>query len=163
MLDTAPDVTASHPGQTIIGDWNYYGREFEHDLTGRDLKLLRPARKGEPERAGAHLFKPPGQVIESINQTLHGTNPRLMTAGAAPWRATRDGLSSRVGGVGGVTQAGGDQTDGLVDITAEDRRGEGTMLEGVLHVDGRGGESLRLVLQDAAYPQHPGCALPNPG
>ncbi|MFK0258715.1 IS982 family transposase [Streptomyces sp. NPDC090445] len=72
MLDTAPDVAASHPGQTINGDKNYYGREFEDDLTERDLVLLRPARKGEPERAGAHLFKPLRQVIESINQTLKG-------------------------------------------------------------------------------------------
>lgn len=72
MLDTAPDVMASHPGQTIIGDKNYYGREFEHDLAERHLKLMRPARKGEPQRAGAHLFKPLRQVIESINQTLKG-------------------------------------------------------------------------------------------
>jgi hypothetical protein len=72
MLDTAPEVEASHPGQTIIGDKNYYGREFERDLAERHLELLRPARKGEPERAGAHLFKPLRQVIESINQTFKG-------------------------------------------------------------------------------------------
>jgi hypothetical protein len=72
MLDTAPDVVAAHPGQTIIGDRNYYGHGFEHDLTERELVLLRPARKGEPERAGAHLFKPLRQIIESINQTLKG-------------------------------------------------------------------------------------------
>ncbi|MFF5721823.1 IS982 family transposase [Streptomyces buecherae] len=72
MLDTAPEVQARHPRQTIIGDKNYYGREFENDLTERHLTLLRPARKGEPERAGAHLFKPLRQVIESINQTLKG-------------------------------------------------------------------------------------------
>lgn len=71
-LDTAPEIQAGHPRQTIIGDKNYYGREFEHDLTERHLTLLRPARKGEPERAGAHLFKPLRQVIESINQTLKG-------------------------------------------------------------------------------------------
>ena len=58
MLDTAPDVEVAHPRQMIIGDKNYYGREFEHDLTERHLQLLRPARKGEAERAGAHLFKP---------------------------------------------------------------------------------------------------------
>jgi hypothetical protein len=57
---------------TIIGDKNYYGCDFEHDITERDLTLLRPARKGEPERAGAHLFKPLRQVIESINQTFKG-------------------------------------------------------------------------------------------
>ncbi len=72
MLDTAPDVMATHPGQTIIGDKNYYGREFEHDIAERHLTLLRPARKGEPKPAGAHLFKPLRQVIESINQTLKG-------------------------------------------------------------------------------------------
>jgi hypothetical protein len=73
MPDTAPEVAASHPGQTIIGDKNYYGREFEADLaTERHLELLRPARKGEPERAGARLFKPLRQVIESINQTFKG-------------------------------------------------------------------------------------------
>ncbi|MGW3822676.1 IS982 family transposase, partial [Streptomyces sp. NPDC005071] len=65
-------VLADHPRQTIIGDKNYYGREFENDLTERDLRLLRPARKGEPERPGAHLFKPLRQVIESINQTFKG-------------------------------------------------------------------------------------------
>ncbi|MFE0645948.1 IS982 family transposase [Streptomyces sp. NPDC058877] len=72
MLDTAPDVTASHSWQTITGDKNYYGREFEQDLTERELVLLRSARKGEAERAGAHLFKPLRQVIESINQTFKG-------------------------------------------------------------------------------------------
>jgi hypothetical protein len=34
--------------------------------------LLWPTRKGEPERAGAHLFRPLRQVIESINQTFKG-------------------------------------------------------------------------------------------
>jgi hypothetical protein len=33
---------------------------------------LRPARKGEGERAGAHLFKPLRQTIESISQTFKG-------------------------------------------------------------------------------------------
>ena len=72
MLDTAPEVTATRPKQTIIGDKNYFGGEFERDLTERDLVLLRPARKGESERAGAHLFKPLRQTIESINQTFKG-------------------------------------------------------------------------------------------
>jgi hypothetical protein len=72
MLDTSPEVQAGHPRQTIIGDKNYYGREFENDLTERHLTLLRPARKGEPERPGTPLFKPLRQVIESINQTFKG-------------------------------------------------------------------------------------------
>jgi Transposase DDE domain len=72
MLDDAPDLVDDHPNQTIIGDKNYYGRAFEHGVTIRDLVLLRPARKGEPERAGAKLFKPLRQTIESINQTFKG-------------------------------------------------------------------------------------------
>ncbi|MBB4935991.1 hypothetical protein FHR32_000296 [Streptosporangium album] len=72
MLDAAPELVAAHPGQTIIGDKNYYGRAFERAVADRDLTLLRPARKNEPERAGAQLFKPLRQVIESINQTFKG-------------------------------------------------------------------------------------------
>ncbi|MEU6786085.1 hypothetical protein ABZ912_43430 [Nonomuraea angiospora] len=72
MLDDARDVVADHPGQTIIGDKNYYGRAFEQGVAVRDLTLLRPARKGEPERAGARLFRPLRQTTESINQPLKG-------------------------------------------------------------------------------------------
>ena len=72
MLDAGGDLMISHPDQTIIGDKNYFGRVFEQALTDRELHLLRPARKGEPERAGAALFKPLRQTIESINQTFKG-------------------------------------------------------------------------------------------
>jgi hypothetical protein len=72
MMEADPDLMAGHPHQTIIGDKNYFGRVFEQVLTDRDLHLLRPARQGEPERAGAHLFKPLRQTIESINQTFKG-------------------------------------------------------------------------------------------
>ena len=34
--------------------------------------MLRPARKGEPDRPGARFFKPLRQIIESINDTLKG-------------------------------------------------------------------------------------------
>jgi hypothetical protein len=36
------------------------------------VRLLRPARKGEAGRAGASLFKPLRQLIESVNQTFKG-------------------------------------------------------------------------------------------
>ncbi|RPK81562.1 Transposase DDE domain protein [Streptomyces sp. ADI98-10] len=84
MLDTAPDVTASHSRQKITGDKNYYGREFERDLTERELVRLRTARKGEAERAGAHLFKPLRQVIESINQTFKGQSWSTAAPRAGP-------------------------------------------------------------------------------
>jgi len=60
------------PGQVIIGDKGYYGRDFEEVLAGEGLVLLRPARKGEPDPAGSRYFKPLRQVIESVNDTLKG-------------------------------------------------------------------------------------------
>jgi len=59
-------------GQVLIGDKNYFGRDFETDLADAQIQLLRPARKGEPDRAGARFFKPLRQVIESIIDTLKG-------------------------------------------------------------------------------------------
>jgi DDE family transposase len=60
MLEAGQDVAEDHPGQVLIGDKNYFGRDFENDLTGRELVLLRPARKGggparraEPAQAAA--------------------------------------------------------------------------------------------------------------
>jgi hypothetical protein len=67
-----PALTTERPGQTLIGDKNYFGAEFETHLAEAGLRLLRPARKGEPERPGTALFKPLRQTIESINQTFKG-------------------------------------------------------------------------------------------
>jgi hypothetical protein len=72
IFDADPTLVADRRGQTIIADKNYYGRDFEDTLTQAGLDLLRPARKGEAERAGARLFKPLRQTIESINQTFKG-------------------------------------------------------------------------------------------
>jgi hypothetical protein len=65
-----PTLTADRPNQTLIGDKNYFGAEFEACLAEAGLRLLRPARKGEPQRAGTELFRPLRQTIESINQTF---------------------------------------------------------------------------------------------
>ncbi len=72
MLQADPNLTAARAGQTVIADKNYYGREFENTLHEAGLNLLRPARKGEPERPGTEFFRPLRQVIESINDTLKG-------------------------------------------------------------------------------------------
>jgi len=72
ILGADPTLVATRPGQTLIADKHYYGREFEASLAGLGVRLLRPARKGEPQRPGAHLFRPLRQVIESINQTFKG-------------------------------------------------------------------------------------------
>jgi hypothetical protein len=72
MLEAAGDIVDAHPGQTLIGDKNYFGQAFEADLTERELVLLRPVRKGEARRAGQHLLKPLRQIIESVNWTFKG-------------------------------------------------------------------------------------------
>jgi hypothetical protein len=72
MFDVEPELFTSRPGQTLIGDKNYFGADFEARLAELDIRLLRPARKGEAERAGSQLFKPLRQIIESVNQTLKG-------------------------------------------------------------------------------------------
>jgi hypothetical protein len=72
MLTAGPDLVTARPGQTLIGDKNYFGAVFEATIADAGIKLLRPARKGEPARAGAHLFRPLRQIIESINETFKG-------------------------------------------------------------------------------------------
>jgi hypothetical protein len=72
ILAADPALAAHRPGQTLIADRQYYGTAFESALATQQLRLLRPARQGEQERAGAHLFKPLRQTIESINQTFKG-------------------------------------------------------------------------------------------
>jgi len=70
MLDAHPTLVATHPGQTLIGDKNYFGKGFEAELAEAGIELLRPTRKGEKPRAGQRFFKPLRQIIESINNTL---------------------------------------------------------------------------------------------
>jgi hypothetical protein len=58
-----PALTAGRPGQTIIGDKNYYGTAFEATLADGRACLLRPS---------SQFFKPLRQIIESVNDTLKG-------------------------------------------------------------------------------------------
>jgi hypothetical protein len=67
---TDPTPAGHRPGQTLIADKNYYGRDFEAALTHTGVHLLRPARKDEPEHPGTRFFKPLRQTIESINDTF---------------------------------------------------------------------------------------------
>ncbi|MBC7596325.1 MAG: IS982 family transposase [Kineosporiaceae bacterium] len=75
------DILANTPGATnhamegrqiLVGDKNYFGKDFETRLDDAGIELLRPARKGEKPRAGTQFFKPLRQVIESINWTYKG-------------------------------------------------------------------------------------------
>jgi len=72
ILAADPALLATRPDQTLITDKHYYGAGFEAELAAQGVRLLRPARQGEPDRAGAHLLRPLRQVIESINQTFKG-------------------------------------------------------------------------------------------
>ena len=91
MLTADPDLLATRPGQTLIGDKNYFGAAFEATMAAAGIRLLRPARKGEPERAGARFFKPLRQIIESINDTFKG-QPGLEQHGGH----TPEGVTVRV-------------------------------------------------------------------
>jgi len=72
LLHNDPTLAGSRRQQILIGDKNYYGRDFEADLADQGIQLLRRARKGEPERPGGRFFKPLRQSVESIYDTLKG-------------------------------------------------------------------------------------------
>src|SRR4029453_2835005 len=72
LLAVEPQLLAARPGQTLLADKHYYGREFERVLAELSVRLLSPARKGEPERPGTQLFRPLRQLIESVNDTFKG-------------------------------------------------------------------------------------------
>ena len=72
LMHDDPTLAASRPGQIMIEDKNYYGREFEATIADAGIQLLRRARKGEPERPGGRFFKPLRQTVESIFDTLKG-------------------------------------------------------------------------------------------
>jgi len=72
LLTIDPELVATRPGQVLLADKHYFGGEFERVLAAWGVRLLRPARKGEAERAGADLFRPLRQLIESVNQTFKG-------------------------------------------------------------------------------------------
>ena len=84
ILTADPTLTAQRPGQTVIGDKNYFGADFEATLADAGLTLLRPARKGEPPRAGARFFRPLRQTIESIFDTLKGQLDLELHGGHTP-------------------------------------------------------------------------------
>ena len=72
LLHDDPPLASSRPGQILLADKNYFGREFEASIAGAGIQLLRRARKGEPERPGGRFFKPLRQTVESIFDTLKG-------------------------------------------------------------------------------------------
>ncbi|MCX4575531.1 hypothetical protein OHB41_20525 [Streptomyces sp. NBC_01571] len=53
---------------------------FERDVAALEIRLLRPPRRGERERAVAGVFRPLRQIIGSVNETW---NPPVQRRGAA--------------------------------------------------------------------------------
>ncbi|MFI5685598.1 transposase, partial [Streptomyces sp. NPDC051636] len=53
IFATEPDLLHARPGQTLLADKNYYGRQFEQQLAEQGVRLLRPARKGETPPSSA--------------------------------------------------------------------------------------------------------------
>lgn len=55
MLDADPTLVVTHPGQTLIGDKNYYGRVFEAELAEAAASSCSapPARARNPVRDNA--------------------------------------------------------------------------------------------------------------
>jgi hypothetical protein len=72
ILGDDPDLVLARSNQTLIADKHYYGRDFEATISSAGLRLLRPARKGESQRADQRFFRPLRQVIESIFDTGKG-------------------------------------------------------------------------------------------
>jgi hypothetical protein len=66
ILAADPQLASGRPGQILIGDKNYYGRDFEAHLANAGICLLRPARDREPPRPSSQFFKPLRQTAESI-------------------------------------------------------------------------------------------------
>jgi len=114
ILATTPALAAAHYSQLVmIGDKNYFGKQFEADLAADGVTLLRPTRKGEKPRPGERFFKPLRQVIESVNDTLKGQldleqhggrtiggvctriAQRILALSAAIWHNDHLGLSIR--------------------------------------------------------------------
>lgn len=92
-----PALVTSRPGQVLIGDKNYYGTASEAALAAAGIRLLRPARKDEPEPAGTRFFKPLRQIIESVKTPSMGTWTWNAMAGTPHPGRDLTGHGSRIG------------------------------------------------------------------
>jgi hypothetical protein len=76
------EPVAVRPGQTLIGDKNYFGRDFERRLEELQIRLLRPARKGEAERTGSQLSNRCGRSSSrSMRRSRASSTSNAITAG----------------------------------------------------------------------------------
>jgi hypothetical protein len=84
MLTAGPALVTTRPGQTLIGDKNYYGTDFEAAMAGAGSGCCGPPARPSRRGAGAHLFKPLRQIIESVNDTSRASSAWNSTAATPP-------------------------------------------------------------------------------
>jgi Transposase DDE domain len=88
LLDILSDEELpASPGQVIIGDKGYYGRDFEKELAAAQVTLLRPARKGEPNRPAASTSSRCGRSSSPSTTPSKASSTASATA-AAPSTAS---------------------------------------------------------------------------
>ncbi len=84
MLTAGPDLVTARPGQTLIGDKNYFGAAFEATIADAGIKLLRPARKGEPAGQGRTCS---GRCARSSSRSMRPSKATTSSNTVAhPWR-----------------------------------------------------------------------------
>jgi hypothetical protein len=91
MFDHDPSLLAGRAGQTIIADKGYASGPFERTLNDHGVELVRPARRNERPRPGAHQLRSLRQIIESVNDTLKGQLSLEQHGGHSP-----DGVTVRI-------------------------------------------------------------------
>jgi hypothetical protein len=72
MLTRDPDLLATRPRQTIIGDKGYVSRHLDAHPAQLGPTLIRPSHRNSKPHPDEHLLKPIRQLIESVNDTLKG-------------------------------------------------------------------------------------------
>lgn len=86
LLAVEPRLTAEHPGQTLIGDKNYFGREFEQRLADLDIRARlagqaqRPTSgtSGTSSASSQRSRRAPSRVITSGSR-------RALASSDMPW------------------------------------------------------------------------------
>jgi hypothetical protein len=103
ILQAHPTLVANRPGQNVLADKHYYGKDFEPALDTAGIELLRRARQGEPL---VQKHDPIGEAIgllqlpageEDRCASAHGRGSRPTSPGGFPVTRWRRGLSGSQG------------------------------------------------------------------
>jgi hypothetical protein len=70
IFTAEPRLLAERPGQTLIGDKNYFGADFQTQLAQTGAVLLRPARKGEPDPAASQAQRQDRRTDQALTHRL---------------------------------------------------------------------------------------------